>query len=108
MERTALAGPEEREPSGLHTHFLPDGGNSIGPEPECVGPRAVSTVLLIGTGLLLPLLTIAFSVSVSLFHQLPFSCLRSGCCAVLRRIKNRNSHASGIFPSVPSASPSEC
>lgn len=40
-------------------------------------------------------------------NQLSFSCLHSGCCGVLRRIKNCNSHAGAPSPQPAPASVSD-
>lgn len=77
-----------------------DVGNSVSSESEHVRLRAVSTVLMFI--FCLP----SSSLFLFLFHQLSFSCWHSGCCELLRRIKNCSSQA--VLPSVPSTSPSVC
>lgn len=76
-----------------------DVGNSVSSESEHVRWRTVSTVLMF-------IFCLPSSLFLSLFHQLSFSCRHSGCCELLRRIKNCSSQA--VLPSVSSASPIVC
>lgn len=90
----------------FRTHRLPGAGDSVSSESERGRLRAAPAVLMSDAGVLSLSFTVIFCLSF--FHQLSFSCLHSDCCGVLRRIKNRHSHARGALPPVPSLSRPRC